>query len=224
MPAKNAPAIATELFSAPALARRLRHAPPPDDVLIIVKAAAGDEDAISYFPMAVAPDPDHARAIAAFYLQQVHLRQGASDHHVLGLTPAASLEQIKEHKRWLLKWLHPDRNNNRWEQASFERISAAAARLENNLANPAALAPAPESMQQSTARHQRRQALHAQRRSLSFRRDFSSRRFHLKGKTSAILVLVALTLAAFLAHQLVGLLQSYFGDMATESLAMGAGN
>lgn len=224
MPGKNAPAIATELFSAPALARRLRHVPPPRDILIIVKAAAGDEEAISYFPVAVAPEPDHARAIAAFYLQQIHLHHRASDHHVLGLTPTASLEQIKEHKRWLLKWLHPDRNNNRWEQACFDRISAAAARLEQSLANPAVPNPVQELRQPVTTRYQLGQVRHSGRHAARFRRDFSSNRRHLRSRSSTILVLICLTLMALFGHRLVDWLQSYLGNTTTENISMGAGS
>src|SRR5215472_2588386 len=53
---------------------------------------------------------------ARFYLQQVLFRPDADCYRILGIKPATSRATAREHMRWLLEWLHPDRNtnNNSW--------------------------------------------------------------------------------------------------------------
>jgi DnaJ domain len=129
MPKKTAASAALELYSAPSLVRQFRRKALPDDILILIKVAAGEPDAIATFPAHVSRDAEHVKEIAAFYIQQIMFLSDAGDYAVLGLAPDASAEKVREHKRWLLKWLHPDRNNNRWEQNYFLRVSEAADRL-----------------------------------------------------------------------------------------------
>jgi hypothetical protein len=218
MAGKSAPAMAMELFSAPALADRLRRAPPHEDVITIIKAAAGDEAALDRFPEHVSADPERAREAAAFYLQQVHLRPEASDHQVLGLEPTSSLEKLKEHKRWLLKWLHPDRNNNRWEQAYFERIVAAAARIEQEHALPAGVQPpaAPPPRRQ----HRNASAM----RFAATRPGLKHKRGSTGSKITALVALFVLMSLVVFGHQLAALIQTYFGGASADGLALGSGN
>lgn len=211
--------MAMELFSAPALANRLRRAPPHEDVITIIKAAAGDEAALGCFPVHVSADPVRAREAAAFYLQQVHLRPEASDHQVLGLEPTSSLEKVKEHKRWLLKWLHPDRNNNRWEQAYFERIVAAAARIEQEHALPADVQPP------AAPRQPRRQNRNASAvRFAAKRPELKHKRGSTSSKITALVALFVLMSLVVFGHQLAALIQTYFGGASAEGLALGSGN
>jgi DnaJ domain len=126
---KSSLSAAIQLYSAPSLVKQFRRRAMPDDVLVLIKAAAGAPEAVAAFPGHVSRDPDRVREIAAFYIQQTMFLPNAGDYSVLGLTPGASEDKVREHKRWLLKWLHPDRNNNRWEQNYFLQVSQAADRI-----------------------------------------------------------------------------------------------
>jgi hypothetical protein len=74
-----------------------------------------------------------SRTRAIFFLQQALLYPGADNYRVLGLSPGATLNDIKDHKRLLLKWLHPDRNSSSWEQLLFQRVATAATDLEQGV-------------------------------------------------------------------------------------------
>jgi hypothetical protein len=59
---------------------------------------------------------------ARFYLQQVLFRPEADCYRILGIEPDASRATARSHMRWLLQWLHPDRNNNSWDAVYAERV------------------------------------------------------------------------------------------------------
>ena len=59
---------------------------------------------------------------ARFYLQQALFRPEADSYRVLGIDPGASRATARNHMRWLLEWLHPDRNNNSWDAVYAERV------------------------------------------------------------------------------------------------------
>jgi hypothetical protein len=69
-------------------------------------------------------EPRHVVIDAArFYLQQMLFRPDADCYRVLGIQPTASRSTAREHMRWLLEWLHPDRNNNNsWDTVYAERV------------------------------------------------------------------------------------------------------
>ncbi len=64
---------------------------------------------------------------ARFCIQQWCLARGADPHRVLGVEPGASLEQIKEHYRLLMRLFHPDRGAGRetWTDHYASRINEA---------------------------------------------------------------------------------------------------
>ena len=57
-----------------------------------------------------------------FYLQQVLFRPDADCYRILGIEPTASRATARSHMRWLLQWLHPDRNHNSWDAVYAERV------------------------------------------------------------------------------------------------------
>src|SRR5262249_26468193 len=69
---------------------------------------------------------------ARFYLQQVLFRPEADCYRILGIKPADSRETARNHMRWLLEWLHPDRNNNSWDAVYAERVLKAWRRVSNS--------------------------------------------------------------------------------------------
>jgi hypothetical protein len=117
--------VALDVFRQPSLARRLLRAPLPEGMLDVIQIAAGKSSNTVH-----EADLKKRRIAAIFFLQQV-LVSGANDNYrQLGLNPGASLDLVREHRRWLLKWLHPDLNHNKWESTLFGKVNSAAAALE----------------------------------------------------------------------------------------------
>lgn len=62
--------------------------------------------------------PDEELIEAAQMLLNTALRSGTSVRNaVLAITPDATGDMRRQHKRWLMKWLHPDVNKSAWETA-----------------------------------------------------------------------------------------------------------
>lgn len=76
------------------------------------------------------------RAASAAFLAAVLFERQADPYRVLGLAPGARPEDVRENKRLLLKWLHPDRNPSPREQDYLGRVIEAAEAIEEGRALP----------------------------------------------------------------------------------------
>jgi hypothetical protein len=121
---------ALDAYRKPVLARALRRADVPPGMLSLIKIAAGAEDEIAEWVSQDIGEAALLKDAASFYLQQLLTQADGDSHRQLGLRPDATPQDVKDHKRWLLKWLHPDRNGNQWEHVLFHRVTSAAERLE----------------------------------------------------------------------------------------------
>jgi hypothetical protein len=132
MPMNGAEAIevALEVYRKPARARSLHRHDLPAGLLNLIKIAAGTEDEVKALLDDNTVSALPIKEAAVFYLQQMLMQAEDDDYRQLGLRRGATLQDLKDHKRWLLKWLHPDRNRNTWENVLFKRVAAAAQRLE----------------------------------------------------------------------------------------------
>jgi len=111
----------------PALARSSVAPPLPPNVIELMRIAAGSAEACKA-AVAQTGEPRHVLIEAArFYLQQVLFRPDADCYRILGIQPTASRATARDHMRWLLEWLHPDRNtnNNSWDTVYAERVLSA---------------------------------------------------------------------------------------------------
>jgi hypothetical protein len=122
--------IALDLYRRPQRAHALRRHGVPKGMLDVIKIAASSDEEVEVLAGAKTDGDVQVREAAIFFLQQMLMPEDGDDHRQLGLEPGASLQDVKDHKRWLLKWLHPDRNPNAWEQVLFRRVTTAAERLE----------------------------------------------------------------------------------------------
>jgi len=116
--------LALDLARMPVLARSSVAPPLPPNVIEIMRIAAAVPEACQA-AVARTGEPRHVVIEAArFYLQQVLFRPDADGYRILGIQPAASRATAREHMRWLLEWLHPDRNtnNNGWDTVYAERV------------------------------------------------------------------------------------------------------
>jgi hypothetical protein len=116
--------LALDLARMPALARSSVVPPLPANLIELMRIAAASPEACQA-AVAQTGEPRHVVIEAArFYLQQILFRPDADCYRILGIQPAASRETARSHMRWLLEWLHPDRNtnNNRWDTVYAERV------------------------------------------------------------------------------------------------------
>lgn len=135
--------IALDLKAAPSFAKVVRKRPLPPEVTPIIRIAAGSPQLAQEFAEKYHCTEAHVREACIFFLQQAVLFSGADNYRMLGVSPDATLQQIREHRRWLLMWLHPDRNKDKWESALFDRVIAAADKISGS--SPAIAQPARKS-------------------------------------------------------------------------------
>ncbi len=123
---------ALNIYRRPNLVRTERRKALPENILSLIRIASGGDVAPEFLTTERAKSEAEAREASVFYIQQVLLSPKSDEFRQLGLTDQATSQQITEHKRYMLKWLHPDRNPNKWESALFQRVANAAEKLENN--------------------------------------------------------------------------------------------
>ena len=114
--------LALDLARMPALARSPVVPAIPANVIELMRIAAECPEACQ---AAVAKTGEPAPVVieaARFYLQQMLFRPEADCYRILGIKPGASRATARDHMRWLLQWLHPDRNNNSWDAVYAERV------------------------------------------------------------------------------------------------------
>lgn len=127
---------AIELWRMPMLAPAIRRQPLPPDVLELIKLAAGSSRALALAREWADWPAQRWRDVACFYLQEIVLHQQADAYRLLGANPDATLNRLGEHRRWMLKWLHPDRNAEKWVQAGFVRVQDAWCQLTRDVSPP----------------------------------------------------------------------------------------
>lgn len=125
MVAPRALFLALDLSDRPILAGAMRRQPLPDDMVTLIKIAADDAEACDAAERATGRPRAQIREAAALFLQQVLFAPEADHYRVLGLSERASRQDLREHMRWLMKWLHPDRRCDDWESTFAERVLAA---------------------------------------------------------------------------------------------------
>lgn len=119
------------LFRALALLRSPRDARPaarerlPAGMALLLRIVGGDEQALAASRGVSGASDQDLREAAIFYVQQVLFAPGADSYRVLGVDSDADDERIKEHYRWLVRWLHPDRNPDAWEAVYADRVNRA---------------------------------------------------------------------------------------------------
>ncbi len=114
--------LALDLARMPTLARTAVAPRVPPNVIELMRIAADSPEACQA-AMARTGEPKRLVIEAArFYLQQVLFRPDADCYRILGIEPTISRATARDHMRWLLQWLHPDRNNNSWDAVYAERV------------------------------------------------------------------------------------------------------
>lgn len=119
------------LVQALALLRAPRGARPgpqealPDGMLALLRIVAGEEEVLGQAVAATGETAATVREAAVFYIQQVMFDPDGDAYRVLGTARDAQATQLREHYRWLARWLHPDRNPDSWEALYLDRVNQA---------------------------------------------------------------------------------------------------
>ncbi|MCX7034404.1 MAG: DnaJ domain-containing protein [Arenimonas sp.] len=110
---------------APARLAAAQSRPLPEGMLVLLRLAAGDQAMAAECAQASGVSEAMVAEAAAFFIQQVLFAPGANSYRMLGVNPDAPDERIKEHYRWLVRWLHPDRNTDGWDSVYADRVNIA---------------------------------------------------------------------------------------------------
>jgi hypothetical protein len=114
--------LALELARTPTLAEAMRAHPLPPDTLVVIRIAAECVETSEVAARRVGVRQTALRQACIFYVQQILLASDSDCFRVLGVAPGAPRKQMREHLRWLMKWLHPDGNQDQWESVYAERV------------------------------------------------------------------------------------------------------
>src|SRR5262249_55832433 len=114
--------FALDLARWPALARTSVSPALPPNILELIRIAAACPEACEAAVARTGEPREVLIEAARFYLQQVLFRPGADCYRILGIEPGASRETARNHMRWLMEWLHPDRNSDSWDAVYAERV------------------------------------------------------------------------------------------------------
>jgi hypothetical protein len=114
--------LSLDLARMPALARTSAVPPLPLNIIELMRIAAASPEACQAAAAKTGEPTPVVIEAARFYLQQVLFRPDADSYRILGIKPTDSRATARDHMRWLLEWLHPDRNNNSWDGVYAERV------------------------------------------------------------------------------------------------------
>jgi hypothetical protein len=105
---RSALQLAFDLFDFPSQARSVRKAPLPNDLVLLLRIAAGEEDIIQDAVSASGRPVRVVRDAAGFFVEQALLHPEADSYRVLGASPSAANSELRQNMALLLRWLHPD--------------------------------------------------------------------------------------------------------------------
>lgn len=125
MSAHDALGRVVELTQSPQRASVLKAQDLPHDIIIPIRIAGGCGETCWQAVQTTRLPPEAIRDASRAYLQLVLFAEDSDCFRVLGVQPGASTEQMRDHMRWLLRWLHPDRNEGEWESVYAERVISA---------------------------------------------------------------------------------------------------
>ncbi|MFZ0425290.1 MAG: DnaJ domain-containing protein [Xanthobacteraceae bacterium] len=100
--------IAIDLMHVPSQVRLFRSEPLPEGVPLLLRIAAGDNEADRTAVELTGRSIDTVQRAAAFFIEQILFAPEADSYRVLGASRQASAAELRRNVGLLLKWLHPD--------------------------------------------------------------------------------------------------------------------
>jgi hypothetical protein len=117
--------IAIDLLHVPAQVRLLRAEPLPDGVPLLLRIAAGDDEAERTAVGLTDRSRDVVRRAATFFIEQILFASNSDSYRVLGASPHASASELRRNVALLLRWLHPDLDPQSERSIFIGRVTAA---------------------------------------------------------------------------------------------------
>lgn len=129
--------LALALYRAPIQRHALHGMQLPHDIGIVIQLASAPQPLLHDVAGEINETENHVVEAARFYLQQALFQPDADAYRVLGVREDTAQERIREHYRWLQRWLHPDRRGEDWEALLATRVNWAWGHLRNDAARRA---------------------------------------------------------------------------------------
>jgi hypothetical protein len=104
----------------------------PRDIGIVIQLASAPQPLLHDVAAQISEAENTIVEASRFYLQQALFQTDASAYRLLGVAADATPERIREHYRWLQRWLHPDRRGEDWEALFASRVNWAWGHLRND--------------------------------------------------------------------------------------------
>jgi len=145
VPALN---VAMDLMHHPLQAPRIRAAPLPSGVVMLLRIAAGDAEATKQATALIGRSREVVREAAAFFIEQILLYPDANSYRVLGALPETAHTELRRNMALLLRWLHPDLDGQNQRSVFAARV----ARAWNDLKTPERRAAYDQSQQLALAK------------------------------------------------------------------------
>lgn len=80
-------------------------------------------------------ETDELVAAARFYVSHVVCHDGADDYRLFGADTSTPMDRLRQHRRLLLRWIHPDASDGELNSSLFQRLNEAWHRLEKGEAD-----------------------------------------------------------------------------------------
>lgn len=93
--------------------------------MFLLRILANDEEAIREARKMTGINRAALLVVAELYVKEVLLFSGAPPRRVLGLPANAGRAEARVNLKFLLSWLHPDKNPSKWQSAFATRVIAA---------------------------------------------------------------------------------------------------
>jgi hypothetical protein len=141
--------LSLRLYSAPAGVHRLRKSALPAGMTELLGVTAGVADVLEPIAKELSRPAVDIRRAGGFFVEQILLAQGTNDYRLLGAHEETSLDVLREHRKLLLRWVHPDVSDRHVAEGSVDRsayasrVQAAWERVEHRSASGEVLALAP---------------------------------------------------------------------------------
>jgi hypothetical protein len=100
--------VALDLLHMPSRVRLVRSGPLPQETLLLLQIAAGEEDAIQDAVAAMDRPRNVIEDAASFFIEQILFNPASDSYRVLGAGPQSTNLELRRNMALLLRWVHPD--------------------------------------------------------------------------------------------------------------------
>lgn len=113
---------AIDLFHLPSQIRAVRTRPLPNGTKLLLRLAVGDTDAMREAEILSNRPQSAIRQAAIFFIEQILLDPDADEYRTLGLDHTATMSELRANMAPLLKWLHPDLNDDTQKSTMAQQV------------------------------------------------------------------------------------------------------